>query len=337
MRERLDCAVWETTLACNLHCSHCGSSAGTARENELSTKECFSLCEELAELDCRDVSLMGGEPFMRKDWYSLGRCVKDLGMGLCLVSNGIVLKDHIKELGRLEPKVVGISLDGMKKVHESIRGKGTFDRTIGAVDLLLANGIQTTVITTVSKLNFDDLPKMAKLLKGKGCNWQVQVAMPFGNFKEEMLISEEDYYASAMFIAKERMDNRFEDLPVIGAHCYGYHSKVLPGCQWSGCTAGIRSMGITSDGGIVGCLSMGNDRFIEGNVRERSLKDIWTDPGSFAYNRRFGRSSLGKNCRDCKHGESCKGGCDSVSYVLTGEFHNDPYCFLRIEKEVLKV
>lgn len=335
MRLIPEVAVWETTLRCNLRCSHCGSVAGDARTDELTTRECFSLIEQLADLGCKDVSLMGGEPLIRDDWQALGGCVKDLGMDLCMVSNGILVSKYIGAISGLDPKVVGISVDGMKEAHERIRGKGTFDKTMKSVDLLLDKGIQTTLITTISQINFKDLPQMADMIKGRGCNWQIQTAMPFGNFQRDLLVSEEDYYASAMFIAKQRINNRFEDLPVIGSHCYGYFSKVLPGCKWDGCTAGIRSIGITSNGGIVGCLSMGNERFIEGNIRERPLKDIWEDPNSFAYNRKFTRKDLGPYCMKCRYGKKCKGGCNSVSISLTDRFHNDPYCFRRIEKEVI--
>jgi len=159
--------------------------------------------------------------------------------------------------------------------------------------------------------------------------------MPFGNFSRELLITEEEFYAVGMFIAAQRLRNRFEDLPVIGAHCFGYFSKVLPGSRgWQGCTAGMSSLGITSEGGIVGCLSMGNDRFIEGNVRERSLGEIWGDPGSFAYNRQFAVSGLGENCRGCKHGGTCRGGCCSMSLNLSEELHNNPYCFFSLEKKL---
>lgn len=329
----LSCAIWELTLACNLRCSHCGSSAGQARPDELSTKECYRVCEDLASLNCREVSLMGGEPFLRSDCFSIARCVKQLGMDLSFVSNGTVLQKHLDDVARVEPKVVGISLDGMKETHERIRGSGTWDKAIDAIELLRGRKIQTTVITTVSKLNFKDLPRLKDLLLKRGVNWQMQIAMPFGNFQKEFMLSKEEYYATALFIAKERIKNRFEDLPVVGAHCYGYFSRILPGCRWNGCQAGITSIGITSDGNIVGCLSMGNDRFIEGNVREKSLVEIWNDQGKFAYNRRKESRNAGPNCRGCKREPECGGGCNSVSYSLTGLFHNNPYCFLAIEEE----
>jgi radical SAM protein with 4Fe4S-binding SPASM domain len=305
-----------------------------ARPDELSTKECHSLSEQLAEIGCRDVALMGGEPFLRKDWFQVAQCIKQLGMTVSFVSNGTTVPSCLDEIVQIEPRVVGISLDGMKEAHESIRGRDTWQKAVDAVESLRSRGVETTVITTVSKLNFRDLPGIRGLLHDKGVSWQIQTAMPFGNFRREQMLSKEEFYATALFISKESIRNRLERFPVVGAHCYGYHSKLLPGCTWDGCQAGISSIGITSDGNIVGCLSMGNDRFYEGNVRERSLSDIWNDPASFAYNRSREKVTAGENCNGCKHFSACWGGCNSVSYALTGKFHNDPYCFYSIENEL---
>ncbi len=280
--QKLGCAVWETTLACNMKCTHCGSSAGKARPDELDTGECIKLVEDLAQLGCGTVALMGGEPLVREDWVTIAGCVKDLNMDLSIVSNGLLMEKYMDRISSLEPKVVGISLDGLEKTHDSIRRKGSFKTAMNAIKLLRDADIQVTVISTVSTKNFNDLIKMKDLIIKKGVNWQIQVAMPMGNFDREHLISDEDYYAVAMFIASQRIKHPFEELPVIGAHCFGYHSKLLPDSNtWKGCTAGISSLGITSNGGVAGCLSMGNNRFIEGNVRERSIIDIWKDPNSF--------------------------------------------------------
>jgi radical SAM protein with 4Fe4S-binding SPASM domain len=334
----LDCAVWEITLACNMNCKHCGSRAGIARPNELTTKECYSLCEELAEIKCNTVSLMGGEPFIRKDWHLIAGCVKDLGMKIAIVSNGLLMPQVINKIDRLEPRVVGISLDGTEKTHDTIRRKGSYKAAIKAIDLLREHGIQTTIITTLSKANFDDLLKIKDILSIKDVNWQIQVGMPFGNFDAALVIDEEEYYASAMFIASEGIKNRFRDMPVVGAHCYGYFSHLLPtGTEWSGCTAGISTVGITSDGSIVGCLSIGNNQFIEGNIRKKKFIEIWEDPDSFKYNRRFKTKNLGKNCQGCHYGNLCKGGCNSVSLHLTGQFHTSPLCLRRIEETKLDV
>ena len=53
-------AVWELTLRCDQACRHCGSRAGIARPNELSTAECLDLVRQLAELGMMEVTLIGG-------------------------------------------------------------------------------------------------------------------------------------------------------------------------------------------------------------------------------------------------------------------------------------
>jgi radical SAM protein with 4Fe4S-binding SPASM domain len=82
---------------------------------------------------------------------------------------------------------------------------------------------------------------------------------------------------------------------------------------------------------------MGNNQFLEGNVRERSFKDIWEDSNSFEYNRRFKLNELGENCIDCYYGSVCKGGCNSVSFHLSKSLHDTPICLRRIEEDKFDV
>src|ERR1700720_4321662 len=63
--------VWELTLACNLKCLHCGSRAGHRRPAELITRECIDVIRQLAELGTREISIIGGEAFARKDWLPI--------------------------------------------------------------------------------------------------------------------------------------------------------------------------------------------------------------------------------------------------------------------------
>jgi radical SAM superfamily enzyme YgiQ (UPF0313 family) len=60
-------AVWEITLACDLACRHCGSRAGRARPDELSTAECLDLVGQLAALGVREVTLIGGEAYLTQE------------------------------------------------------------------------------------------------------------------------------------------------------------------------------------------------------------------------------------------------------------------------------
>ena len=60
-------ALFELTLKCNMRCIHCGSEAGTQRIEELSTNEWKTVIEYLSKMGCKSITLLGGEPFIRRD------------------------------------------------------------------------------------------------------------------------------------------------------------------------------------------------------------------------------------------------------------------------------
>jgi len=72
--------VWEITLACDLKCLHCCSRAGQKRERELTTAECLDVVSALARLSAREVTLIGGEAYLRNDWIEIVRAVRAHGM-----------------------------------------------------------------------------------------------------------------------------------------------------------------------------------------------------------------------------------------------------------------
>jgi radical SAM protein with 4Fe4S-binding SPASM domain len=95
---------------------------------------------------------------------------------------------------------------------------------------------------------------------------------------------------------------------------------------WNGCQAGLRVVGIDSVGNVKGCLSIYCDDFIEGNLREESLAQIWHKEGSFAYNRQFDVSQLTGKCARCDRGRLCRGGCRGSSYFTSGSLFENTYC-----------
>jgi radical SAM protein with 4Fe4S-binding SPASM domain len=319
---------------------HCGSAAGKAREDELTTEEALNLCNDLKRIDCKGVALMGGEPLLRRDWPLLAEEVHNLDMELSIITNGWIACDskvtrHMKDLS---PECIAVSLDGgQASVHDKIRGvPGSFDRALSAIEHFAGLGLPTSVITTVHKLNLRELKKIRSLLVGKGIAWQIQMATPYGRLTREYVLSKEEYYSVAMFIIATRKLYSKKKLLIAGAHDMGYYSNILPEPQvlpWQGCQAGISTLGIQSNGNILGCLAL-PDSFIEGNIRETALSDIWYDSDSFSYSRHVRQSDLGGACASCEFRKYCKGGCSAVSYSMGGGLHRDPYCLRAIEKNL---
>src|SRR5512134_2498108 len=107
---------WETTLACNMFCKHCGSIAGFKRDVELDTDEALALCAQFDAFPGTHVTLTGGETLVRKDWR---RIVEELvkRRGACgIISNGwLIDREVARDLEALQGRSgcinIGLSLD----------------------------------------------------------------------------------------------------------------------------------------------------------------------------------------------------------------------------------
>ena len=107
-------AVLEITNRCNLRCAHCASDSGLPRENELTLAEWRRVLSEIHSLGGEEITLIGGELFLRPDWAEIADAVNGLGMRLVLISNGLLLRDEetLARVRALRPFLIGISVDG---------------------------------------------------------------------------------------------------------------------------------------------------------------------------------------------------------------------------------
>jgi radical SAM protein with 4Fe4S-binding SPASM domain len=330
------CAVWEFTLKCNSNCIHCGSSAGKSRLDELNTPEALNLVKDLKSCGYNGIALMGGEPFLRNDWYDVAKAIKRNRMKLTIVSNGLQIKDKISKLKQLNVDCVSLSLDGASpQIHDYIRGvKGAFKKVLNSIRLLQKESIPISLITTVSKINLKELSRIRDLLLNRNIAWQIQMAIPIGRFPRELVISREQYYGVSMFIALNLEKYTIKQLPLMGAHCFGYFSKTLPetGLEpWFGCQAGKSVLGIQSNGNVKGCLTLSDD-FIEGNIRNTNLSDILKS--RLRCSDYLNNLPLEDYCNSCEVFKKCKGGCLGMKLAINSTDY--PYCLRTIEKRLFK-
>lgn len=335
--------LWEITRACNFRCRHCAQGGGPRRTGELSTAEALALCDRLIAWGVGSVCLMGGEPLVRPDWFRLAERLRAAGLPVGIVTNGWLLDE--RRMARIEAlglQQVCLSLDGASAaVHDDIRQKpGAFDRVLAALDRLAAAGVpDRKILTAVSRRNLAELPAMLDLLLARagGFSWSVLVASVHDPERFDPLdaLDAAEHVAVARFLrqARRRAGRR---LQVEGSHGLGYFAdslrdRDLHDWVWRGCVAGIESLGIRSDGDVVGCLVLG-DEFVEGNVRRRDPAAIWRDPRAFGYTRRFRRSRLRGACRGCRFGAVCRGGCVHRAVEGSGRPFEAPVCLRRMER-----
>ncbi len=328
---------WELTLACNLRCEHCASRAGLARPSELTREEAFAIADQLPALLVQEVVFTGGEPLLSPLWEPLAYYLREKEILVGLVTNSTLLNANM--LGRLKNAGINslaVSLDGLRETHDQIRiMEGLYDRVIEGIVRALSMGMIPTVITTVNSLNLPELERMYNILKAVGVTrWQLQPIFAFGRSGDrlDLQLSAEGFLQLGRFIRDIQPEAQAVGFKVFGADGVGYCSDLVVDQQplWRGCSAGVATCGIMSDGRVKGCLSW-PDSMIAGDLRRSSLWDIWFAENAFASTRRYGKSDMVGACCDCESALECGGGCTAMSYASTGQLHGDPYCFRAIE------
>ena len=325
--------VWEITLACCFSCKYCGSRAGKARENELSLEECLRVADELKDLGCRRVSLIGGEVFLKRGWQDIVKRLTGNGIRVNIITNGFLFTDEIiRDLKEAMIESISLSLDGPKEVHDKYRQEGSYDRIIGALKVLTDSNIPASIITTLNAENSQYLYDMLNLLKHYGIYaWQLQACSPMGNAAKSGIDYRFDFAEVIRFVKENAGRYPF----AIGiADNIGYFTPEegslrgnLSGrAYFKGCSAGLSAIGIDSVGNVRGCEPLYDEKFNEGNLRERSLRSIWKDPDAFSYNRKFSKELLSGKCAECAVGEYCAGGCRSYNHFVHGKLYESPFC-----------
>jgi radical SAM protein with 4Fe4S-binding SPASM domain len=328
-------AVFELTLKCNARCIHCGSTAGSARENNLSYEEAVSAVKQLAEQGCKVLSLIGGEYFLYPQWRELLQEARATGMEVTIITNGALLNeekvDFLKDVGLAR---LGFSIDGGNALtHNKIRQvENCFQKAFQMADYGIQKGLSIAAVTTLHKLNITELKQLRQLLlEHKFSLWQLQHASLFGRMKQELALNDFEYYVSGIFIAQTRRMYE-KQMHIRGMHCMGYYSKVIPyhteNRFWLGCYAGKGVVGIRSDGKVLGCLSLYDDKYIEGDLREQPLAEILAKKSYCSWNNRLTRiNNLKGYCNSCPYALACLGGCTSFN-------QEEAKCYYAIEQKM---
>ena len=338
-------AVWELTLACDQKCIHCGSRAGPARPGELTTEECLDLVRQLRELGVGEVTLLGGEAYLRSDFVLVIRAIREAGMACSLTTGGRNLTPaRIEAMVAAGVSSVNLSIDGMQATHDHLRGvPGSWERAFAAIANLRAAGAKVHVNTQINRLSLPDLPELLVALHAAGIRgWQLQITAPFGNAGDHPEILLQPYMYIELF---ERLDRIVEDATRLGvaiwpANNLGYFGPLEAkirrlqkrGAHYKGCGAGRHQVGIEADGAIKGCPSLGGPANVGGNVKEHALREIWERAEELAYTRERTEADLWGYCAECYYATVCRAGCTATAEPLLGRPGNNPFCHHRAQQ-----
>lgn len=343
--------VWEITLACNLKCSHCGSRAGKVRPGELTTEQCFEVIESLKNLGTREITIIGGEAFLRKDWLQIIERITESGMD-CSMQTGAynLTEERIIAAKKAGIKGIGVSIDGLPDTHNAIRGRSkSFDYAVNCLQLLKKYNIPAGVNTTINQYNIHELDELLNvLIENSVIGWQLQLAVAMGNAadnSEKLLLQPYElpgFYDNLVKIYRRALANNVLIQPGNNIGYFGPYEHIWRGGDtkyFSGCSAGQTVMGIEADGRIKGCPSLPTTNYTGGNIKDMSLADIWNHSKELSFTRYRNVDELWGGCKNCYYKSSCMAGCSWTSHVLFGRRGNNPFCHhraLELQKKGLR-
>lgn len=340
LRHRPVHVVWELTLACNLRCQHCGSRAGVARRDELSTAECLDVVAQLADLGTREISLIGGEAYLRRDWLTIVRAIADAGMHCGLQTGGRALtEEKIRQAIDAGLRTIGVSVDGPRDIHDRLRGvAGSHERALAAVRSAARAGLEPGVNTQINALSRPYLRDVFATIVEAGAKfWQVQLTVPMGNAADnaDMLLQPCDIVETVDVLADLFERGRRNGLRLIPGNNVGYfgpyehmwRTLTAEPTYWQGCSAGETTLGLEADGKIKGCPSLPGERYSGGMTRQVTIAEAIEALAP----KTVGRDGIRERgfCGSCYYRSVCRGGCTWMADALTGQRGDNPYCYYR--------
>ncbi len=141
----------EITNRCNLYCAHCCNSSEKKVDFELSTVEVKKIIDNLIQRHPTRVTLSGGEPMIRDDFFDLIHYLRSNYEGeIILMTNGTLINvDNVSKIVK-NVDAINISLDGVdEKSCERIRGVGTYKKVMRAITLIKEKGFDSIILSMV--------------------------------------------------------------------------------------------------------------------------------------------------------------------------------------------
>lgn len=339
------------TNRCNLRCAYCShfTSAGDSG-NDLPKEEWFRFFEELNRCAVLDVTLEGGEAFMRKDIRELIEGIIQNRMRFSILSNGTLITDDMAAFlaGTGRCNGVQVSIDGsIANTHDTFRGVGSFERAVTGLKYLQKHHIPVTVRMTIHRRNVNDIEETARFLLEdlKLPGFSTNAASHMGLCRShaddvQLTVDERSMAMETLLKLNEKYNGRIGATagPLSQARNWVKMEQArkenregFRDCGYLRSCGGVFSkMAVRADGTMVPCPQMSHMEL--GRINRDNLKDVWLNSPELAKLRERRDIRLGdfEFCRGCDYIPFCRGSCPALAYTIVGEEnHPSPDTCLR--------
>jgi AdoMet-dependent heme synthase len=338
---------WHITNKCNLRCKHCYQDDYTTN-NELSFNEFKIIADKIFMTlhtwnKLGDFSITGGEPFLHPHIFDILEYInssEDVSR-VDILTNGIFITHEIinrlKNFNKL--RYIQISLDGScPDIHDAVRGKGSFNKAMDGIRLLISNNIEVRIMFTLQRLNMMDVPDIIDLcIKENISGITIERIIPVNNDDK---FTKEEIYSIFKYIS-DRSDFEYDNGTALKILKYRPLWINLDPCRakigmntpvhkdlGGLCSIGMDGICILPDGDVLGCRRL---PIVIGNLKTDLLEKIWTQ-SRLLWEVRDKNNIKGK-CHLCEYSSRC-GGCRSMAYAYTGDYlEEDPHCWKDINSK----
>lgn len=285
--------MFELTHRCNLRCQHCYQHHPKRTAGELTTEEWRRVMDDLAEAGTLYLTLTGGEPLLRKDFFDIARYARKKRFALKIYTNGTLITPQVAEqIAALRPFTVEISVYGSNaEAHDAMtRARGSFDRTTRAARLLIGLGLRVILKCPLATSSFGQYEDIMQMAQEMGAEYRFDPTIAPMN--------DGDMCPTNLRIGVEELMKLYDDARV-------FKKKGLPSMgpddRVKMCDAGRNSMAINPWGEVYPCVQM---LIPCGNVREKSVLEIWYRSRELRHLRHITPDDLAQ-CQSCEVKQYC--------------------------------
>jgi radical SAM protein with 4Fe4S-binding SPASM domain len=298
-------ALWLCTKRCNFSCPYCEASAGEPESDELTTEQAKKMLDDLKELKVRKLLISGGEALVRKDIFEVMTYANKNKIRIGLLSNSYLVEQLKDELKKIDFFFFFTSLDGKEDYHNEMRGRpDSYKRIFGALEIFADMGVKTRMINSVIHPgNYDHLPRLVNEVKNSAATmWHLTPISKVGraNNESKYYLSGQQLRELVSFIRDHR---KHMAIDISDSHSY---LGILDGENIGRPhfnSAGLSKFSIMPNGEVLGCNQIYDSKYTEGNVKEKSLTEIWQQ--GF---KDFRKKEHPEYCNGCEYLNKCQGG-----------------------------
>lgn len=343
-----DSVHWSITGKCNLRCRHCYLSAPQGKYGELTTEQCLEIINQIAAANIGKVSLTGGEPLVRRDFWQLVDALREQRIVIHQIyTNGLLVTDDLLE----QLKARGIKCEiyisfDCCDCHDWMRGvPGAEQAALEAVKRARCHGFSVSIETALHKDNLNQLMPTYELLKSLDISsWKISPVINVGNWEQEQGqydIPIKDLYDTYLkLIKKHHNDGAPLAMMLEGFYYCAKESDnyIMPMVKYDGTEKALRQTVcrscrinpyIMADGKLLPCIPM-TGTYMENdmpNLLATTITEAMNDSHYFDIIDTRLEKLLGENneCDACEYKLRCGTGCRAHAITCTGSFYGaDP-------------